>query len=270
MFLAGNQMKYLILNSNSKPLYTTLLNTKKLPGYRIGRKFDKEPLGVEQNNYLIKIVNVYIVYDIDASPRNTNNNFKSKNCLFGTTTVVKNSDKDKYVYSRYGITFDSGGSWNFDNDFARNVTIFGVDDTSSFHSDNYKNNFLILGGPALVALNQKKKFSINFSKANTNICLSLHHNANDSYLLMEKRSLNLKQTMNFPAQFCLGSISKVSLNGNVYDFSVDYNSINKSDTLNIHNYLMMKRVIKINVQPVYYLLSFSESLAPTQTKCVFK
>ena len=87
---------------------------------------------------------------------------------------------------------------------------------------------------------------------------------------MENRSLNLKQTMNFPTQFCLGSISKVSLNGNVYDFSVDYNSINKSDILNIHNYLMIKRVIQNNVQPVYYLLSFSESLACTQTKYVFK
>ena len=160
MFLVGNQMKYLILNPNSKPLYTTLLNTKKLSEYRIGRKFDKEPLGVEQNNYLIKFVNVYIVYDIDASPRNTTNNFKFKNCLFGTTTVVKNSDKDKNVYSRYGITFDSGGSWNFDNDFARNVTIFGVDDTSSFHSDNHKNNFLILGDPAYGSFGEPEKKSL--------------------------------------------------------------------------------------------------------------
>ena len=29
-------------------------------------KFDKNPLTVEQNNYLSKIVNVYIVYDLDA------------------------------------------------------------------------------------------------------------------------------------------------------------------------------------------------------------
>ena len=43
-------------------------------------------------------------------------------------------------------------------------------------------------------------------------------------------------------QFCPGSISsefsvnesrEVSLNGNVYDFSVYYNSIDKSDILNI-------------------------------------
>ena len=40
---------------------------------------------------------------------------------------------------------------------------------------------------------------------------------------------------------------EVSLNGNVYDFSVDYNSIDKSDILNIHKYLMIKNDIN-NVQ----------------------
>ena len=30
----------------------------------MGIKFDKYPLAVEQNNYLNKIVNVYIVYDV--------------------------------------------------------------------------------------------------------------------------------------------------------------------------------------------------------------
>ena len=37
---------------------------------------------------------------------------------------------------------------------------------------------------------------------------------------------------------------EVSLNGNVYDFSVDYNSIDKSDILNIPKYLMAKNKIK--------------------------
>ena len=77
---------------------------------------------------------------------------------------------------------------------------------------------------------------------------------------MEKKSFNLELTIklkikklkfNFPIQFCLGSISngfsateskEVSSNGNVYDFSVDYNSIDKSDILNIHKYLMTKNI----------------------------
>ena len=120
MFSVGIQMEYIILNLSH---YTAFLQSIKLSEYRIGRKFDKDPLPVEQNNYLIKIVNVYIVYDLVAWPRNPTNNFKFKNCLFGATNVVKNSDKEKCVYSGYGITFDSGGSWSFDNDVARNVII---------------------------------------------------------------------------------------------------------------------------------------------------
>ena len=64
--------------------------------------------------------------------RNPTNNFKFKNCLFGATNIVKNSDKEKYVYTGYRITFDSAGVWSFDNDTPRNVTIFGVDNSSSF------------------------------------------------------------------------------------------------------------------------------------------
>ena len=60
----------------------------------------------------------------------------------------KINDKKKYLYTGYGITFDSAASWSFDNGFARNVIIFGVDNSSSSHSDNRKNNFLVLGeGP---------------------------------------------------------------------------------------------------------------------------
>ena len=63
-------------------LYTALLHRIKLSWYWIGIKFDKDPLAVEQNNYLTQIVNVYIVYDLDAWPRNPTNNFKFKNFLF--------------------------------------------------------------------------------------------------------------------------------------------------------------------------------------------
>ena len=38
----------------------------KLSECRIGIKFDKVPLAIEQNNYLTKIANVYIVYDSDV------------------------------------------------------------------------------------------------------------------------------------------------------------------------------------------------------------
>ena len=141
IFLVGNDIvyrKYTILNS----LYTAFVHIIKLSEYRIRIKFDKEPLAVEQNNYLTKIVNVYIVCDLGAWPRNPTNNLKFKNYLFGGNMIVKNSDKEKYKYNGYETTFYSAASWSFDNDFARNVII--ADNSSLSHSDHRKNNFLIL------------------------------------------------------------------------------------------------------------------------------
>ena len=87
--------------------------------------------------------------------------------------------------------------------------------------------------------------------------MSLHYNADNSYLfVIGKEIFRFKannKIVNFPTQFCFGSISngfsatesrEVSLNGNVYDFSVDYNSIDKSDILNLHKYLMTKNSMK--------------------------
>ena len=42
-----------------------------------------------------------------AWSRNHTNNFKFKNCSFGATNIGYNSDKEKYVFSGYEITFDS-------------------------------------------------------------------------------------------------------------------------------------------------------------------
>ena len=210
---------------------------------------------------MTKIVNVYIVYDLDASPRNPTNNFKFKNCLFGATNIAKNSDKEKFVYSGYGIKFDSAGLWSFDNDFARNVMIFGLDNCSSSHSDNHKNDFLILSEGPTYGIggsfgSPEKKFSINFTKANTKFYLSLHYNADNSYLFVNGKEISKfkadSRNANFLTQFCLGSKSdgfsatesrEVPLNGNLYDFSVDYNSFDKCDILNILKYLMTKNNI---------------------------
>ena len=71
----------------------------------MGIKFDKDALAVEQNNYLTKISNIYSIYDLDAWPEILLRKFTLKNCLFRTTNIVKNSDKEKYVYSSYGVEF---------------------------------------------------------------------------------------------------------------------------------------------------------------------
>ena len=53
-----------------------------------------------------------------------------------------------------------------------NIVIFGVDNSSPSNTDNQKNSFLLLGEGPTQGINDstgpaEKKFSINFSKANT-------------------------------------------------------------------------------------------------------
>ena len=48
------------------------------------------------------------------------------------------------MYSGYEKALDEKGSWSLIDDFARNVIIFGVDNSSSSHTNNIKKDFLIL------------------------------------------------------------------------------------------------------------------------------
>ena len=47
--------------------------------------------------------------------------------MFGANSIVKNDVKERYAYSGYWIAFDGKGSATFNDDFARDVKIFGVD-----------------------------------------------------------------------------------------------------------------------------------------------
>ena len=176
--------------------------------------------------------------------------------FFGATNIVKNSDKEKYMQSGCGVVFDGKAQWSFDNGTARNVIIFGVNSSSLSHSGNHKNILLILGEVPTFGINgsfgsPEKKFNINFTAVNTKLCLSFHYNADNRYLFLNgKYIFEFKannKNVNIPTQFFLMSISngfsatesrEASLNGNVYDFSVDYNSIDKYDVSNIHKCLM--------------------------------
>ena len=70
-----------------------------------------------------KIVYVYIVYDLDVWRKIL---VTISNCLFGTNDIVKISDKGKWLYTGYEITFYSVSSWSL-NLTSRNVVIFGID-----------------------------------------------------------------------------------------------------------------------------------------------
>ena len=120
-----------------------------------------------------------------------------------------------YTTSGYGIAFDGKDQWSFCNDYARNVVIFGIDTSSSSHIDNPKNEFLILGEGVTFGINgsfgaPERKFSINFTKANTKFCLSLHYTGINSNLLMDRKSISLKLVME-TTTFQLGFVLEVYL-----------------------------------------------------------
>ena len=144
------------------------------------------------------------------------------------------------MYRDHGMTFDSAGSWTFDNDTARNVITFGVDNGSSSHAENAKNDVFVVKRRSNLRnfVSPEKKFRNNVSKANKKFCLNFLYNANYSYLFVNgKEVFKYKahnENVNVLTRFCPRSISngfsatdsrEVSLNGNVYDFSVDYISI---------------------------------------------
>ena len=76
----------------------------------------------------------------------------------------------------------------------RMLLFFGFDNSSSYHADNRKNNFLVLGEGDTFGDNGSfgapgKKFSIIFRKAKTKFCLSLHYSGDISYLLVSGKEI---------------------------------------------------------------------------------
>ena len=123
-----------------------------------------------------------------------------------------------------------------------------------------KKNILILGlgstqGLGEHSLSAEKMYLINFTKANTKFCLSLHYNGANSYLFFngtETYKFNAKDSEIVPNNLSLGNVSKdfstsnmkkTGFNGHIFDFNVDYDAIAVEDILDIHNYLMKKNDI---------------------------
>ena len=78
----------------SQPTFVTLeLKVNESTEYvdfvpKIAIEFNNTPLAIEQSNY-VKIVNAYIVYDLDNWPKVPLRNFTLKNCLFCATVITK-------------------------------------------------------------------------------------------------------------------------------------------------------------------------------------
>ena len=172
-----------------------------------------------------------------------------KDCLFGGLKLAKNidliqiNDLDKYLYTNYGIGFDSGSEFSLpDGSASKNVIIFGVDMNSSVNIDNKKKDIFILGeGPTRrlddsSTLTAEAQYSIDFSRSNRMFCLTLHDNRSNSFLFVNATKIyefkaNDSKIKKYP--LCLGNNSgdfsanntkKTGSYGCMYNFSVDYGS----------------------------------------------
>ena len=134
------------------------------------------------------MVNIYIVYELGATSSD-NDDPTLKNSLFGSVTLTKNVDIDKYKYSGYRTGFDRESTFSFPGGgFGQNVITFGVDMISSADIDNKKKDILVLGkGPTQGlehTLTVEKMCSIKFTVTKKKFCLRLHYNEANSYLFV--------------------------------------------------------------------------------------
>ena len=103
------------------------------------------------------------------------------------------------VYSGYGMAFDGKDELCFRDGFVRIVEIFGADNSSSSHTNNYKNTFSVLGEGDTFRINvsfgaSEERSSVNFSETKTKVCIVIVIIV--VCLLMEKKSFSLKPIIN--------------------------------------------------------------------------
>ena len=237
----------------------TLKNDGRMHVCLNGNHFQQNKVIIPNNN---NVINICCVYQIEPISSSRDNTFTVQNALFGAMQITKNADTDKYKYKGYGICFDEGGLFSIENiNNGRNIIIFGVHENSVIHSNNKANNIFIMGDAFVQGINDttlyaEKMYSRNFTQPSTKFVLSLHYHGDNSYLFV-----NGTQELKFKAKteslvrekLCIRNISdrrstseseKTGLNGNIYDFAVDYEAIIGVKALyGMHRYLMIKHNI---------------------------
>ena len=102
----------------------------------------------------------------------------------------------------------------------------------------------------------EKEYAINFTEQQKKICFNLHYDGVKSYLLVNSAEIytfkaqdsHVKTALlslgNVSKDFSADNMKKTGLYKHACDFSVDYDSIDVADILDIHEYLMKKHDIK--------------------------
>ena len=119
--------------------------------------------------------------------------------------------------------------------------------SSSVHVNNKNKSILILGKWETkrldnTSLTAEAEYSINFSRSERKFCLNFHYNRSNSFLFVNATKIFWKAKDseikkyplclgNFQKTFFADNMKKTGLNGYVYNFNIDYNTI---DTSNIN------------------------------------
>ena len=143
------------------------------------------------------------------------------------------------------------------------MLILGADMSDSIHKTNKANNIYVMCELFVQGINDttlyaEKKFYRNFTDSGKKFLLSLHCNGGNSYLFVNGRQeLKFKAKTdqlvkeklsigNLSEQWTASESEKTGLYGNIYDFVVDYKSINGVKPIyDMHRYLMTKHNISL-------------------------
>ena len=259
---------------NTKKEMPILKNDERLYVYLQGNHFQQNNGLTSNNDNVINknVVNIYIVYKLDALASTRDKSFTIQNALFGAMQITKNAtDNDKNNYKRYGICFDErsefchtiteGGRTHTTD--TRHVLIFGADISSSVHATNRTNHIYLMGTGLTQGINDttiyaEKNFYRNFTDFGKKFVLSLHYNGDNSYLFVNGRQelkFKAKTDQLVKEKLCIGNLSdqwttceseKTGVYGKSYDFVVDYEQILGVKTIyDMRRYL----IIKHNINP---------------------
>ena len=198
--------------NNSNNISPTLLNKNNRLGVTFNGNYMKQnKLGYAHG----KNINLYIAYEL-KNKRIDSPDFTVQNGLFGAVKITKNANTLHYKYEGYGICFDSESSFSFDNGIdAKNVIIFGVNNSNSSHSTNKTQNIYVLGkyfvqGINNTAIYAEMIYKTNFTEQSKKLVLSLHYNRDNSYLFVNgTQELKFKSSVNYLDRnlLCVGNIS---------------------------------------------------------------
>ena len=145
---------------------------------------------LKQKSFYSSKYNNFFINELDTWSRDLNSDFILKDCLFGGVKLSQSAYPDKYIYTCYSIRFDLRSKFSLSgSSMGKNDSIFGVDMSSSVHIDNKKKYSLIFSkgsteGLGDSSLTEEAQYSINYSKSNKSIYLSLHYNKSNIFVFV--------------------------------------------------------------------------------------